>query len=1137
MTRNVLSRVLGSGALVFLTLLVALVLAGSIVQPGVADDGEGNITIERTGNSLAVTVDEARSGEYETVQVRVRANGTQVWRDRLEPDSEGEFERTFNLSTDEMDGFQPRENLTDARVNVTLEDEGGDVVESAEKNLALSAISFVDEPLTLEDGTLAITADDIFGISDEQEVPLQLSGEGDVTVTVEPEEGNNGTWQLELSLSEVPEEVNLFKKFDLTAYPGEEAETTIGNVDLRDMADNAEITADAENGELTLDYDLVFEGGRYNITVAGADEGSLGVEVSEPGTLNLSSVRKTVLLSGNTTLEVSEDSDTVVSGVRIFDDGTVLELASTEADPPELSTGGGELRIAHELLFDGVSYVLEIETEGPEGLLTLSEDATEGNLTLPSDAFVALVADKVIISITHPSGVEIAENWTLDTVQAAKRTVNATLEGQQLNISSEVSWKGVERIWFKYNDTVTTLGDFDSSAGKVNTSTVEAAIDSSKNATMVLFDGNGVVVERLEVNITENSGPRTAGLSLFNIPEDGGVLFLTIWLGVVFLLTVVLAITYKARIPVVGEPGVYGVVVWLAGNALALSALLYFIEPRLEFGVGVVGGTSLVVTTFLLVRSKPQDLQALVIAALAGTVLTSLLLVFQGLSGQREIIGTVLGAGYGIFAGSTLALWDGKRREPTQQQSVGTTRTQPVDVTVTLVDAVTGNAVDSVSEVTAKQKNGIGTEPLSVNGGTATGSLQPGTWQFVAETGETRVTKRHRVRQQGGSIRMEVPGTEVTVQVQTAEGEPIQNADVAVESSSYNDTGSTGRQGSFTATLPTGVTTVDISAEHQLFEPSSQSLDASYEDTATLTLSPREGQLRVTASLGQDPVSGVSVTATRQGTPEVTVSGTTNDRGIVEFPNLLIGRYDLDVDLPVGSEAFTVAAGTAAVEEGRTDRQTVSIRFEYSLSQAHKRRVRKLRGELEDIAHSSRRDDAIQGYYASVLHAVLDEVERVPRSGHPFLEHNQEPDAVVTALLDATEEIAATMDSVLSSQRNVNLFSACSDLPGVNVDWRGNVDISILLRDATREVGQQRAEINTRLEQVDEQITSELRELAEVSPAREMWEGIRDVLRDQSGLDEIEVAASIFVALLVLDAIESVFERGELRKRLEQTVY
>ncbi|MFC7058522.1 hypothetical protein ACFQQG_10460 [Halovenus salina] len=64
-----------------------------------------------------------------------------------------------------------------------------------------------------------------------------------------------------------------------------------------------------------------------------------------------------------------------------------------------------------------------------------------------------------------------------------------------------------------------------------------------------------------------------------------------------------------------------------------------------------------------------------------------------------------------------------------------------------------------------------------------------------------------------------------------------------------------------------------------------------------------------------------------------------------------------------------------------------------------------------------------------------------------------------------------------------------------------------------------------------------MRELAEVSPTREMWEGLRDLLRDQGGLDELEVAASIFVALLMLDAVESVFEHRELRKRLEQTVY
>lgn len=1145
MTRSVTSRAL---ALAVFGSVIVLLLAGGFAQPTLADEGNETIAIDREGDELNITVDESEVESFDTVVVQINdSEDSESWENESAAE---EFEEEISLF--DPPGSDPLpSDLTDASVEVSLLDDGTQVDNGSEPSLSLYAIDADEDPDVSFDGeALSVTVDDIVGT---ESVEVDLTDDGESDAEVDADETGDG-WQLSLPLETV-RDADVTGEVDVVAFPADEAETAsaqeaeteVATVEPTDHVDDAELTVD--DGTLVLHYALIKADEDYVVEAGGERE---PLTADEAGVLDLSRVEEDVLLSEATMFSLSrsgEDiSDTELTTVDpTFDDQELLNRALSVADESErvslpfTTFEGQQPRIEYPLLFEGETYGVVIER--PDGNMTLWTTAEEGELVLPEKAETVLVDSNFSISVFDEERRLVLEDEPLD----EQEPISLELEEQQLNASeANLQIESIERIWLGHNDTTILLEeeDIDADAGLIDISALET--EPGVNDTLGLVVDYQTGAESLSVNVSESpaeGSPVPVGMSLF----------LTVWIGIAALSGFVLFVTRKTRF---GQRSTYGIgMIGLAVlHGLLLSLVVYGVIQAGVFelgtgtsltallvGAGAVLVTLLVFLIFILFRQQPKDLNMMLIAGALGVSASGLFLITAEF--REHILWLGIGGLYGTVAGETFVWWDGRQRTKRKQQAVSANTTtspqrQPVDVAVTVVDGVTGDAIASVSEVTARQWNAVNTESLSARNGQASGSLKPGKWVFSATVAGRQVEQERSVDQGQNSFRLEVPGNEVTVQVSTDDGQALGNAAVTVAGTDTKKRGSTDREGLYETRLPATTTNVEVSAEHDLYEPASESVGVGRgTEPVTLRLAPRVGNLTVKTSLGRDPVPDISVTVTRQERPRKTESGTTGSRGTVEFTGLLIGRYDLDVDLPVTGPAFSVATESATVREGSTERRNVTISFEYTLSRQHKQRIRELRGELQDIARSSRRDDAIQRYYASVLHSVLDEVERIPQSGYAFLEHNQDPDAVVDAVLDATAETVETMAEVLSSQRNVNLFSACSDLPDANVEWRGNVDISSLLTDASRGVGRQRSDANAKLEDVDEQITAELRKLAEVSPAREMWEGIRDQLRDQSGLDEMEIAASIFVALLVLDAIESVFDHRELRKRLEQTVY
>ena len=123
----------------------------------------------------------------------------------------------------------------------------------------------------------------------------------------------------------------------------------------------------------------------------------------------------------------------------------------------------------------------------------------------------------------------------------------------------------------------------------------------------------------------------------------------------------------------------------------------------------------------------------------------------------------------------------------------------------------------------------------------------------------------------------------------------------------------------------------------------------------------------------------------------------------------------------------------------------------------------------------------------------------------------------------------------MTTKRNVDLFAACADMPDANVRWGGSFRLAELLDRLEADAGAQRREVKQRYETVDGLIEDRRGDLSEIAPAREMqqraWELTRAADRGP------EAVAIGYTSLLLLDAVEELFERDALRERLTRTVF
>jgi hypothetical protein len=433
---------------------------------------------------------------------------------------------------------------------------------------------------------------------------------------------------------------------------------------------------------------------------------------------------------------------------------------------------------------------------------------------------------------------------------------------------------------------------------------------------------------------------------------------------------------------------------------------------------------------------------------------------------------------------------------------------------------------------------GTKTQTVDISDGSAAVELEEGRWEAKAQFAGQFASDDTHIQAGGGrlDVTFDRPSASVTV-LDRKTGEPIPDADVTVSVDGDQGTRRTSENGQWTGPLPVSASAFEVQVDHEQYESASWSTtDVTSGVSTTLELRPLVGSIHATVTLDGMGVPAIPVTVESQRTADSETKATTED-GSATLSDLPVGRYSIKPSLEEYPSQFSAEQASVTVRDGETARTKIAVAFDYQLTSAATDRVRSLRSRADDIGTVSRRDGAIPAYYASVVESIADTAAEVPNSGYPLLVAGVSPDEVVGAVLDAGEVAAETISDVMTSKRNVDLFSACSDLQSTSATWQGQLSVSRVAELATQDIGQQRGEILDQLETVDERISASVSDMAEVSPAREMWEAVRTMVRDNTGATQVQSAALIAVAEALLDAIDGLFDDDDLRRRMERTVY
>ena len=427
-------------------------------------------------------------------------------------------------------------------------------------------------------------------------------------------------------------------------------------------------------------------------------------------------------------------------------------------------------------------------------------------------------------------------------------------------------------------------------------------------------------------------------------------------------------------------------------------------------------------------------------------------------------------------------------------------------------------------------------DPVTVRGGRGTVQL-PGTgsWEMYAQHGSAH-SDIETVDANEPTVTLTIPVEATLTVVDAVDGEPVADATISGEG---GISGTTDQNGAVTLDPPEDATDAEIEVSHDRYADATERVRFRQNASHTVELDRRTGRLRGAATVDGTAAGAVPFRIVPDDeflSDRFDVETVTTDAdGTLDERTLPIGQYRVEVTLTDGNVAYEGTETTVTVNESGSARATVDARFTWRLDADRRDRIDRVRSDVRSVLEGGGRDGTIPRYYASVVESMLDAAESVPDAGHEFVGREVDPSDAVDGILAAAERATDAISEAMTTKRNVDLFAACADMPDADVRWSGSFELAELLDRLESDSSAQRREVKQRYEAVDGLIEDRRGELSEIAPAREMqqraWELTREADRGP------EAVAIGYTSLLLLDAVEELFEHDALRERLTRTVF
>jgi len=565
----------------------------------------------------------------------------------------------------------------------------------------------------------------------------------------------------------------------------------------------------------------------------------------------------------------------------------------------------------------------------------------------------------------------------------------------------------------------------------------------------------------------------------------------------------------------------------LSGVGGILPALLVFLVPLLV-GLGVGG----VVTRFQ--DGAPDNVSKVALGVMGFALAVAALFAVQLLTSVTVLGSTLQWVGLvGVVIGAV-----GTPAIPT---AVASRRAGVVAASSSFAAKVTVTDGSTLfrGDVTVHYREPGGRErhdPVRVRGGRETIRMPgSGTWEVYARHGSAR-SNVETVDASDPSATLTVPVEATLTVVDAVDGEPVADATIGGEA---GISGTTDRNGAVTLDPPEDATDAEIEVSHDRYVDATERVGFQQNASHTVELDRRTGRLRGSVRVDGAPAGAVPLRIVPDDeflSDRFEVESVATDAdGTLDGRAVPIGRYRLEATLADRDGAYEGVETTVSVTETGTARAEIDARFTWRLDADRRDRIDRIRSDVRSISGGGGRDGTIPRYYASVVESMLATAESVPDAGHEFVGREVDPGEAVDGILAAAERTTDAVSEAMTTKRNVDLFAACTDMPDADVRWSGSFQLAELLDRLETDSGAQRREVKQRYETVDGLIEDRRGDLSEVAPAREMqqraWELTRAADRGP------EAVAVGYTSLLLLDAVEELFEHDALRERLTRTVF
>jgi hypothetical protein len=478
--------------------------------------------------------------------------------------------------------------------------------------------------------------------------------------------------------------------------------------------------------------------------------------------------------------------------------------------------------------------------------------------------------------------------------------------------------------------------------------------------------------------------------------------------------------------------------------------------------------------------------------------------------------------------------------DPTPIETDGTPgKTVPKrTVAVTIVDEITGDPVSLDATAMAKSAGNGERYKAAFRNGTADLSLPEGEACKLVVKSESQGKTRTIVDPSETQVSISIPPKTWTVSVESDRGSPLDGATVRAFGNEYQVERETNSAGQVTLEVPRSVREPELRVmaddyESEVVELSRRS------NPVDISLAPLTGDIEGVVRIdGATPAGSVDVVLAavdglaheRQRKNERRQS---DENGRVTFEEMPVGTYELRVDVNRG-DAFSQSPVEVVVRPDRTVSETLRVDFEFELTPDQRARLNDLRGRVDRLSDTKRRDVAIPRYLGSAVAPALDAVSDFSDCGDRFVTLDAAPSATVDATLDAVDDALSAIESAMGTRDVLDLFSRCADLPDRNVTWQGGTTATEIV-DAIKR-GADLDSLRLAVDRVRTRIDTE--DVASPMPAVATVDHVESALVDDaSQRDRTEMAVRAVVGQELLDAVERLYEDDELRERLEQSKF